>query len=187
MSNDENPLKVTRGDGVPLPDQAAALEEFKRQSRKPGATNSRGAQAMTDPAALKPCAHCGERPRRGLKMRGQDMSNMIFCDTCQYWLYEVTWNRRATAAPVLAVGEQTAATRPPTPEGMIKICPQNGRACEYTGCVGLHCALQPSPATNALTYTGWTCPQCGTSYAPWVQSCGCKPLGYVRTTTEIRS
>lgn len=31
-----NPLRVTRGDGVPLEDQAAAIEALKRQCRDPG-------------------------------------------------------------------------------------------------------------------------------------------------------
>ena len=35
-----SPLVVTRGDGVPLPDQAAAIEEFKRQALKPAVTDT---------------------------------------------------------------------------------------------------------------------------------------------------
>lgn len=34
----ESPLIVTRGDGVPLPDQRAAVEEFKRQCLRPDIT-----------------------------------------------------------------------------------------------------------------------------------------------------
>lgn len=36
----DSPLIVTRGDGVPLPDQAAALEEFKRQCLRPEPASS---------------------------------------------------------------------------------------------------------------------------------------------------
>jgi hypothetical protein len=55
----------------------------------------------------------------------------------------------------------------------VRICPNTGRACEVTGCMGCVPTL-PRPTWTAPNM-GWQCPKCGRGNAPFVAQCVCGP------------